>query len=158
MNGLKRNTVTKMKIIFLDIDGVLNTMSNWGSRPVEKRFSPECISALNRITEYTGAKIVISSTWRNIMGYYELSDLLLFAGVKGEIIGKTPPVKLSGGRRGEEIERFLYEYRKSEFDVSSFIILDDNTDMGDLMEHLVWCDSKTGLTERLADIAIEKLK
>ena len=147
-----------MKIIFLDIDGVLNTISNWGSRPIEKRFTPECIAALNRITEYTGAKIVISSTWRNIMGYYELSALLHSVGIEGEIIGKTPLVKLSGGPRGEEIERFLYEYRKSEFDVSSFVILDDDTDMGDLMEHLVWCSPNTGLTEGLADIAIRKLE
>lgn len=147
-----------MKIIFLDIDGVLNTISNWGGRLIEKRFTPACINALNRITEYTGAKIVISSSWKNIMGYQELSDLLHFVGIKGEIIGKTPLVKLSGGRRGEEIERFLYEYRKSEFDVSSFVILDDNTDMGDLMEHLVWCSPETGLTKGLADIAIRKLE
>ena len=147
-----------MKIIFLDIDGVLNTVNNWGGRPIEKRFSPECITALNRITEYTGAKIVISSSWRNIMGYHKLSDLLHSVGIKGEIIGKTPLVKLSGGPRGEEIEKFLYEYRESEFDVSSFAILDDNTDMGPLSSHLVWCDSETGLTEGLANAAIRKLE
>ena len=83
LNGLKRNTVTKMKIIFLDIDGVLNTISNWGSRPIEKRFSPGCVAALNKITEHTGAKIVISSSWKNIMGYQELSDLLHSVGIKG---------------------------------------------------------------------------
>ncbi len=151
-----------MKIIFLDIDGVLNTISNWGSRPIEKRFSPECVpecvAALNKITEHTGAKIVISSSWKNIMGYQELSDLLHSVGIKGEIVGKTPLVKLSGGPRGEEIERSLHEYKKSEFDVSSFVILDDNTDMGSLSSHLVHCDPETGLTEELAGVAIRKLE
>ncbi len=92
------------------------------------------------------------------MGYHKLSDLLHSVGIKGEIIGKTPLVKLSGGPRGEEIEKFLYEYRESEFDVSSFAILDDNTDMGPLSSHLVWCDSETGLTEGLANAAIRKLE
>ncbi|KKM28010.1 hypothetical protein LCGC14_1569000 [marine sediment metagenome] len=147
-----------MKIIFLDIDGVLNTISNWGSRPIEKRFSSECVAALNRITEYTGAKIVISSSWKNIMGYQELSDLLHSVGIKGEIVGKTSLVKLSGGPRGEEIEKFICEYRKSEYDVSSFVILDDNTDMGSISSHLVWCDPETGLTKELADIVIRKLE
>ena len=73
-------------------------------------------------------------------------------------MGKTSLVKLSGGPRGEEIEKFLHEYGKSEYDVSSFVILDDNTDMGSLMDHLVHCDPEIGLTEKLAEVAIKKLR
>ena len=65
-----------MKVIFLDIDGVLNTPASiklapifvegaptWYGRHLHA-FDKNCISALNKITDATKAKIVISSTWR----------------------------------------------------------------------------------------------
>jgi hypothetical protein len=66
-----------MYIIFLDIDGVLNTehglklwSNNWknpelmrNSKDDKKQFCPEAVEVLRRIIETTGAKIVISSTW-----------------------------------------------------------------------------------------------
>ncbi len=57
-----------MKIIFLDIDGVLNHMY-WlkkmkGVEGDKKFFDPDCVRRLNTITDKTGAKIVLSSSWR----------------------------------------------------------------------------------------------
>lgn len=49
------------KIIFLDIDGVLNT-----SRTRFLKFDEECMKNLEDILDATGAKIVVSSSWRNI--------------------------------------------------------------------------------------------
>jgi len=45
---------TKRKILFLDFDGVLNH----GAGP----FHPECVRELNRITDMTGAEIVVHSS------------------------------------------------------------------------------------------------
>ncbi len=148
-----------MKIIFLDIDGTINNSSCWGIRPVEDRFAPECVEALNKITDETKADIVISSTWRVSFKFDKLIDILKSAGVKGHIIGKTPLVRFSGGRRGDEIFQWLYNASEEErIRIRHFVILDDNTDMDPIMDHLVKCDPAVGLTEELANKAIEILK
>ena len=59
-----------MKIIFLDIDGVLCTAKSVGllktniDGRLAKQFDPDCVVRLNHITDATGAQIVISSSWR----------------------------------------------------------------------------------------------
>ena len=61
-----------MKVIFLDIDGVLNYMDFWYKRRLEfektgkfgPSFDEEKIKILSEIVSETGAKIVLSSTWR----------------------------------------------------------------------------------------------
>ena len=50
------------KIIFLDVDGVLNN-ENW-IKETKTDLIPEKIELLKEIVEKTGAKIVLSSSWR----------------------------------------------------------------------------------------------
>jgi hypothetical protein len=52
------------KIIFLDIDGVLNA----GCDDEPFIFS-ECAQRLNRIIQETGAQVVLSSAWRKPRAY-----------------------------------------------------------------------------------------
>lgn len=52
-----------MKIIFLDIDGVLNVNFN-GRDKYGRIFHPNFVDNLRDIINRTGAKIVISSTWK----------------------------------------------------------------------------------------------
>ena len=52
-----------MKIIFLDIDGVLNVIPQ-GRDEYGAIFHPEFVANLKHIIDKTGAKLVISSTWR----------------------------------------------------------------------------------------------
>lgn len=47
-----------MKVIFLDIDGVLNTNSN-------KEISNDKLKLLSELVSKTGADVVLSSSWRN---------------------------------------------------------------------------------------------
>ena len=72
------------KYLFLDIDGVLNH-DEWFESDVYKKnqnnwkvsmFDPKCIERVNTILEKTGAKLVVSSTWRNMTDLEEI-----FAGV-----------------------------------------------------------------------------
>lgn len=89
-----------MKVIFLDFDGVLVT--------VHDRYtagSPFCVFNLNRIIEATGAKIVVSSSWRILFEMEELTRFLKEWGVQGEVIGKTPVNH--DGERGDEIQAWL---------------------------------------------------
>ena len=82
----------KMKIIFLDIDGVLVTPGSLQASggKVFPDFHPPCVACLNEIIKQSGAKIVISSTWRHAHPkYLDLHFFLKEQQVKGEIISMT---------------------------------------------------------------------
>jgi hypothetical protein len=86
----------KMKVIFLDHDGVICLSSEWGSRykkqekwggrklsmsnkeiPLEYRFdnfNKKAVKVLNEILEETGAEIVVSSDWKNFANLEELGN------------------------------------------------------------------------------------
>jgi hypothetical protein len=91
-----------MKIIFLDIDGVLNSQDwyifrreNVAMDATEAQypfyeFDPRAVARLNRIIEETSAKIVVSSSWRSGQTVETLQKLLNSVGVVGEVVGLTP--------------------------------------------------------------------
>jgi hypothetical protein len=121
------------------------------------RLSPDCVRELNRITDATGAKIVVSSTWR--VGpenrFHYLKQYLKMEGVTGEIVGRTPDfvlVKQEMGERGHEIQKWLEEHP-----TDRFVILDDNDDMAMHMNRLVLTKKDPGLTKADADSAIQLL-
>ena len=146
----------QIKIIFLDIDGVLNSRKSLANFKSLWQLSPNNISQLNRILEATNAKIVISSSWRlcrEISSELE-SYLNNDCGIKGEIIGRTPAIGLSR-RRGCEIATWLEEWQGEPID--SFVILDDGSDMEPFMERLCQTSFEVGLTEQDADKAIKML-
>ena len=120
-----------MKVIFLDIDGVLNHYY-WYRKRKDKsnvsyplsEFDPKSVSYLNNITDTTGAKIIVSSSWRF---YKDIINMLRAAGVTGEIIGCTPDLSNTYGSlcRGKEIDAVLNKHT----DIERYIIIDDDTDM-----------------------------
>jgi hypothetical protein len=113
-----------MKIIFLDIDGVLNsekayrsgecnyTKWNWenGTEDHHQSFCSWSKELLNKLIEETDAKIVISSTWRS-SGIEFMRKVWELEGMHGEIIGITPNFRgdINGYNipRGCEIEHYL---------------------------------------------------
>lgn len=148
-----------MKVVFLDFDGVLCNHESI-SAGYKNRTAPEqdpygahadCVAALNRIVEQTGAMIVVSSTWRkDKTPNARMRETLNRWGVKGVMAGCTPA--LGYGRiRGDEIQQWINTTRTP---VTSFVILDDDSDMGNLRHRLVRCDHVVGLTEADADKAI----
>ena len=120
-----------MKIIFLDIDGVLNSeMYEWsrGEDRADNRIDLSRVSLLKDIVSATDAKIVLSSTWR--LDWNKSPEL---CGEDGEyinqclaqyglfIIDKTPFNSMIDDRR-REILTWLSSHRG---EVESFVILDD---------------------------------
>ena len=79
-----------MKILFLDIDGVLNSLDSSHKLGTLHKFAPKSIKALNDVLKATGAVIVISSSWRFSHSYQEMEDLLQEQGVKCRVVGQTP--------------------------------------------------------------------
>ena len=133
-----------MKIIFLDIDGVLNSVMYDAHRLEERadnRIDMTRVKLLADIVNATGAKIVLSSTWRE-----DWDKSPEFCGSDGEyineclakhnlsIMDKTSCFSYSDDRQ-YEIRAWL-TYHDSE--VESFVILDDiNSGWGVLSSNVV---------------------
>lgn len=151
-----------MNVIFLDYDGVVNTPM-WdknGKRctyafPSDNKVNNfQAIQWVSEFCQKFNYSIVVSSSWRTHKNYKEC---LINGGLREgiEILGCTP--RLPDGCRGDEIRQYLNEHPE----VTNFIILDDDTDMGDLSNHLIECyrDAGFNLSEYIrAEKLHEKLK
>ncbi len=126
-------------------------------RPIQ----PECVALLRELVYRTGAFICVSSTWRLGDGYTKLVVALSRLGVPRTcFIGKTPdgyPFGPGGllvaNRRGLEIQQWL----DTRTDVESFVILDDDRDMGALLPYLVLTRYDEGLTRDHVERAVAML-
>lgn len=153
----------KDKLIFLDIDGVVNTLmidtkpflnsrrniSREGfyfdlcSLEDNRVSNRQAIMWLNKLCKETKAKIVISSTWRlSEREHNTVEKCLRNSGLLDEIeiVGKTP--RLNGKTRGDEILKYLEDNYPD--GVAAYVILDDDKDMNGCMEALVQCDNNYG--------------
>jgi hypothetical protein len=144
-----------MRIIFLDIDGVLNCelfYKNWPTGTyIESQICKERISWLNDLCKDVGAKVVISSTWRMGRTVEELKEVFVGVGATFEIIDKTPVFKDGGHCRGNEIYEWIKRNQQftelPHYDYKDYVIIDDDSDM--LLgqrEHFFQVDNYSGLT------------
>lgn len=135
-----------MTVIFLDIDGVLNLS--------EKKFNinQDLVLILKIILEYTGAKVVLSSTRRLEKETKNFVKKCL-AKQNIKIICSTPKVGNSKNR-SLEIKKWL----KNHENIKRFAIIDDREDAGYGMEDSFFrTNPKKGLTYNLADRIISHL-
>lgn len=143
-----------MRVIFLDLDGVIinrqSLMNASGSRAIA---APSCVDALNKIVFSTGAKIVVTGAAR-FADYKFVADLrerLAMWGIGGDVIGRTPRIR--GVWRQFEIKEWL-RTEGQRYEVDSFVILDDESDMGEYADRLVHTNHETGLTDSDAERAV----
>lgn len=155
-----------MKVIFLDIDGVLNLIPQ-GHDKFGALFHPHLVSNLKRIIDETGAKIVISSTWRMGNGLPGMTEMWKLRDLPGEVVGITPNFMVKYGTtlcRGKEIDAYL----ESHPEVENYVIIDDDSDMephqgenfvmtAGNTDHEDCVDLGYGLTKKCADWAIDIL-
>jgi len=156
-----------MKIIFLDIDGVVvnrrsltelrNLPRGMEGRPsVPYAVAKECIEPLNAIFDaHPDARLVISSTWRLDNDLKRLTRIFDAWGIRIPLLTptwKTP--RLAGDPRGKEIQAWIDEHGEPE----SFVILDDDPDIEHLSHRLILTKFEVGLTMTDAARAIEMLK
>lgn len=144
-----------MKVIFLDIDGVLVNRTSFtlprlkleGHTLSYHTADPSCIALLNRIVAETEARIVVSSVWRGL-GMQRIKDIFKAWDADVQIVGLTAEIR--DAIRGVEIQAWL----DAQADVESFVILDDDSDMDELKHRLVETEAMLGLTPADADRAI----
>lgn len=160
------------KIIFLDIDGVLNSQKSIAANhEYDKLLGRVYNGSINDIGTYkmneidmdkffmlrdicnlTGAKIVISSCWGRLWNYPLIEEKLVSLGLP--IVGVTPFI--DGHRRGDEIRKYLEEN-----EVDDFVILDDERfpDFYELENYLIKTSFyDDGLTEEIASDVVRVLR
>lgn len=152
------------KILFLDVDGVLNSVESCKFYGTFERLDPRGVVVLQRIIDTTGAKLVISSTWRLYRGLDGMREVLQHAGLRAEVVGITPDLVERRDVRGEmDLGGFIAHPRREEIaawlaqhpEVTAWCALDDDPDAGPL--NLIRTDDRVGLTEANADAAIALL-
>ena len=162
-----------MRVIFLDIDGVLNADCDFGGRSKPNpRINGYCgicrshVRSLKYIVDKTDAKIVLVSSWKN--------DYVDYLRTRSNNIGKYLRNKLrqfdleiydttlkydfaDGGARGYEISQWIADHPE----VDSWVVLDDvkfsDYDFLKITPHLVQTDEKWGLWSLPAHEAVYKL-
>lgn len=148
-------------IVFLDIDGVLNSQAwlDGLNRRVEivgvwdeewaEQLDPACVERLSRIVAATGAAVVVSSSWREVMPVSQVAVHLRTRGFTGDVIDRTPTT----GYRGEEIRAWLSTHAM----VDRYVVLDDDPRAGGPDRHVktMWA---VGLTDADVERAISILR
>ena len=149
-----------MKVIFLDVDGVLNNRHTRTRTGEGWCFVDDFLVArVCKIVDATGAVIVLSSTWRdewnvedesrNGSDFNELRAKFREFGM--DFYDRTGAWQMRG--RGWEILDWLERHES----VESFVILDDWNDMGPVRDHLILTNPSLGLTDEQVQEAIEIL-
>ena len=136
-----------MKVIFLDVDGVIRHDLYKGTKE-DHGIDPEKLKLLKEIIDKTEAKIVLSSTWRrgidqtgkihNKESYYILEkvlknhDIEIFSEIPRPVnIGDNPKNSISLGELAKietndnDRARYIAMWLRLYPEVESFVILDD---------------------------------
>ncbi len=150
-------TAPVVPILFLDIDGVLNTTRTWGAWTHLGRheaLEPVLVTRVAALVERTGARVVLSSMWRRstvgLTGTVLALEYQGWRNCRRQLRDETP--FLGGMPRGDEIALWL---RNAEHK-GAIAVLDDEADMGSVLPFLVQTDREVGVTD--ADIVrVERL-
>lgn len=160
-----------MKVIFLDIDGVLNLIPQ-GHDKYGAIFHSHLVENLRYLVEQTHAKIVISSTWR-MSGLDEMKNMWKDRNLPGEVVGITPISRFlrknetfdERKERGREIQEYI---DNNSAIIENYVILDDDTDImnhqwkyfvqtSNTLDHKDCVDIGYGLTKKCTEKAIKIL-
>lgn len=154
-----------MKVIFLDIDGVLNNCKTSSKTPDGYiGIGNTLLKRLSNIVKATNARIVLSSTWKSewdknetlctndgkyMVNKFRQLGLLIF--------DKIEDVDGSLCMRGASIMKYL----KSRNDIEDWVVIDDDefdfAKYPDIMDRFVHTDNEKGLTDENVSQAISLL-
>lgn len=149
-----------MKVIFLDFDGVITIPPRW-------YLKADLIKNVKRIVDATGAKIVVSSSWRMDSVEETIEKIIgrpkrcprnkILNWFIENLYDVTPwfsDKKYYGTGRGGEIQTWLDKHHE----VDNYVIIDDDHDMlNSQLYHFVQTNFEDGLTEVETKRAIKVL-
>jgi len=161
-----------VKILFLDIDGVLNhaigtltsKMKPFYGKGVIRENAPQLwlsqVKLLNQMfNKDPSIAICISSTWRMHFDLNQIRQMFRLRGFKHfkRIKFITPVVGLRSHHRGEEVARFLQMLKNDERKVTSFVCLDDVVRQFYEDQPFVQTNGTVGLTQYKVNEVLRKL-
>lgn len=174
LNWLHRRNTSGFKVIFVDVDGVLNNDENLHD---DVALNDRLISNLAMLAINTNAKIVISSAWRCVpSSFRKLWEAIQKRGIT--IYGMTRagvPEEMFKGTKWEKVERYekynwdeelrydrgaeIAAYLLEHPYINSFVILDDEVeDIKDYFpDNYIQTKFKDGLTRQDVNAAYIKL-
>lgn len=148
-----------MNLIFLDVDGVLNS-TKFAVKMLEEEnvrvyaedmLDTHALRLLKLLVDKTEAQIILASSWRKIPeSRRNLERQLQQFGMY--ISDSTPD---TGKKRGDDISAWFNMIPGAK--KCNYVILDDDSDMTVHIEHLVQTSFDVGLTRADVDRAIEIL-
>lgn len=140
-----------MSVLFLDIDGVLNTEQSLIDSKDNNVILPELVENLNLILEACRPKIVISSSWRF---FNKFPDTLIEHNVfDAKELYLDHTTFESKDTRGLEIKQWISDNKHE----GIFAIIDDFEEMEDLAKKWFLTSFKYGLTKEIAEEVIDHL-
>jgi hypothetical protein len=135
---------TSMRVIFLDIDGVLishRSTISFGHRPNDltpadvAKFDPVALALLRNLCTVANIQIILSSSWRILHAWQDVGKALDLP-----LIDATPRLL---GERGREIAHWLSNHPE----VERYAIIDDDSDMlPEQKPFFVHCNGSNGFT------------
>ena len=153
-----------MKIIFLDIDGVLNCMGSKSRCQGFIGIDNDKVKRLKQIVDATDAKIVLTSTWK--LSWNKNSDLNNYSGnylnrkLKRQNLFIMDKTIDNGMNRGTGIINFINKFHTK---IENWIVIDDeyfpDYRKTGVLEHMVKTDfnNNGGLQDRHVELAINLL-
>ena len=139
MSGRARvNDGKPMKVLFLDIDGVVNCATTTQRHRGFIGIDPRLAARVRRVVEATGCKVVLSSTWRE--------DAENRAEVERKVVEIYDQTPILDGFRGDEVSAWLAGHPE----VTRYAVVDDVASWFHLWQPVFNTDPRVGLTEEMA--------
>jgi hypothetical protein len=143
-----------MKVLFLDIDGVLNPFRTDSDGNITTKLDDDCVNRLCRIIHETNCVVVISSSWKASNHLMDVLEEVLFPKLpSGCVVGCTPTF-IPQQNREVEISAYL---SKNSDTIDNYVIVDDyDFELKSFLEsgHIVITDALVGLSQKDADECI----
>jgi len=148
-------------LVYLDIDGVMVPANSWKRPEILEdgfpKFSPMAIKALNRIISNSSADIVLTTSHKSKYSLNVWENIFKRRNINYNKISKLPENKNYLNRKAELLKWFTPEHIND-----NFIIIDDDKSLNTLpyflKERLIQTNGGIGLTDYLADEAIDMIK
>lgn len=155
-------------VVFLDIDGVLNSDRysrelarerepkrfaqgrgvDLCTQPIEDQIDPVAVARLNGLTERFRAAVVIASSWRRHFTVAQIRAALAARGMTAHVLGSVPdrgsflPEVRDVSSRAANISHWLLDHS-----TCAWVVLDDAPRASPLPENQVQPDGIDGLTD-----------
>jgi hypothetical protein len=153
--------IENRKLLFLDMDGVINCTFKISEEIVFKNesyaFDKILVNRINLLVNRFNLSIISSSSWRINLSLFDLKNVFNLIGLESnKLINITPNLKSLGGwndsgeiTRGQEIRNFLFSI---DYIPKRCLILDDRQDAGAGLPkncYFIQTNNKYGLTKKL---------